>query len=54
MDPEDSKRGIQTTWGGSKTFLTTMKCFGKAARLFSPPFEPLEITYEKTTLPGYF
>ena len=46
MDPEDPR--IQATWGGSK------KCFGKAARLFSPPFEPVEIPYEGTTLPGYF
>ena len=46
MDPEDPR--IQDTWGSSK------ECFGKAARLFSPPFEPVEIPYERSTLPGYF
>jgi pimeloyl-ACP methyl ester carboxylesterase len=46
MDPEDPR--IQATWGVSK------ECFSKAARLFSPPFEPVEIPYERTTLPGYF
>jgi pimeloyl-ACP methyl ester carboxylesterase len=46
MDPEDPR--IHATWGGSK------ECFSKAARLFSPPFESVEIPYERTTLPGYF
>jgi len=46
LDPEDPR--IQATWGVSK------ECFSKAARLFSPPFEPVEIPYERTTLPGYF
>jgi len=47
IDPTDPR--IQTTWGKSK------ECFSKAAALFSPPFEPLEIPYEQTTtLPGYF
>ena len=46
IDPEDSR--IQTTWGSSK------ECFSKAARLFLPEFEPVEIPYEGTTLPGYF
>ena len=46
MDPEDPR--IQATWGVSK------ECFSKAARLFLPPFEPVEIPYERTTLPGYF
>lgn len=46
MDPEDPR--IQATWGGSK------ECFSKAARLFSPPFESIEIPYEGTSLPGYF
>jgi pimeloyl-ACP methyl ester carboxylesterase len=46
MDPTDPR--IQTTWGKSK------ECFSKAATLFSPPFEPIEIPYEGTTLPGYF
>jgi pimeloyl-ACP methyl ester carboxylesterase len=47
VNPTDSR--IQTTWGKSKD------CFSKAAALFSPPFEPIEIPYEgTTTLPGYF
>src|ERR671919_1452849 len=46
IDPADPR--IQTTWGKSK------ECFSKAADLFSPPFEPIEIPYEGTTLPGYF
>jgi hypothetical protein len=47
MDPTHPR--IQTTWGNSK------ECFSKAAILFSPPFEPIEIPYEETTtLPGYF
>ena len=46
IDPADPR--IQTTWGKSK------ECFSKAATLFSPPFEPIEIPYEGTTLPGYF
>src|ERR687892_2705408 len=45
IDPADPR--IQTTWGKSK------ECFSKAADLFSPPFEPIEIPYEGTTLPGY-
>lgn len=46
IEPEDPR--VQTTWSNSK------ECFGKAARLFSPSFEPIEIPYEGTTLPGYF
>ena len=46
MDPEDPR--IQNTWANSK------ECFGKAANLFSFPFESIEIPYEGTTLPGYF
>ncbi len=47
MDHADPR--IQSTWGKSK------ECFSKAANLFSPPFEPIEIPYEgNTTLPGYF
>lgn len=46
MDQKDPR--IQATWGNSK------ECFSKAAKLFSPPFEPIEIQYEGTTLPGYF
>jgi pimeloyl-ACP methyl ester carboxylesterase len=46
MNPEDPR--VQTTWGNSK------ECFSKAAKLFSPAFEPIEIPYEGTTLPGYF
>ena len=46
LDPEDPR--AQTTWANSK------ECFGKAASLFSLPFEPIEIPYEGTTLPGYF
>src|ERR687896_1639769 len=47
INPNDSR--IQTTWGKSK------ECFSKAAALFSPPFEPIEIPFEgTTTLPGYF
>jgi pimeloyl-ACP methyl ester carboxylesterase len=47
VNPTDSR--IQSTWGKSK------ECFGKAAALFSPPFEPIEIPFEGSiTLPGYF
>lgn len=46
INPEDPR--IQTTWRSSKD------CFSKAAELFSPAFEPIEIPYEGTTLPGYF
>ena len=46
MDPTDSR--IQTTWGKSK------ECFSRATTLFSPAFEPIEIPFEGTTLPGYF
>jgi hypothetical protein len=46
INPEDPR--IQTTWGNSKY------CFSKVAELFSPAFEPIEIPYEGTTLPGYF
>ena len=46
IEPEDPR--VQTTWSNSK------ECFGKAARLFSPSFEPIEIPYDGTTLPGYF
>lgn len=47
IDPADPR--IQTTWGKSK------ECFSKAASLFSPPVELIEIPYEETTtLPGYF
>jgi pimeloyl-ACP methyl ester carboxylesterase len=46
IDPTDPR--IQTTWEKSK------ECFSKAATLLSPPFEPIEIQYEGTTLPGYF
>jgi pimeloyl-ACP methyl ester carboxylesterase len=45
INPEDPR--IQTTWGSSK------ECFSSAGRLFSPPFEAIEIPYEGTTLPGY-
>jgi dipeptidyl aminopeptidase/acylaminoacyl peptidase len=45
INPEDLR--IQTTWGSSK------ECFSSAGRLFSPPFEAIEIPYEGTTLPGY-
>jgi pimeloyl-ACP methyl ester carboxylesterase len=29
-------------------------CFAQAARLFTPPIEPVSIPYDNTTLPGYF
>jgi pimeloyl-ACP methyl ester carboxylesterase len=29
-------------------------CFAEAAQLYDPPFEAVEVTYEGTTLPGYF
>lgn len=45
-DPSDPR--ILPTWGKSR------ECFSKAAQLFSPPFEAVEIPYEGTTLPGYF
>jgi pimeloyl-ACP methyl ester carboxylesterase len=46
INPNDSR--IQTTWGESK------ESFSKAAALFSPPFELVEIPFEGTSLPGYF
>ena len=45
-DPTDPR--IVATWRKSR------ECFSKAAQLFSPPFEAVEIPYEGTTLPGYF
>ena len=45
-DPSDPR--ILQTWGKSR------ECFSKAAQLFSPPFQAVEISYEGTTLPGYF
>jgi pimeloyl-ACP methyl ester carboxylesterase len=45
-DPQDS-RSLQG-WQASHA------CFARAAELFHPPFEALEIPYEGTTLPGYF
>ena len=45
INSEDPR--IQTTWGSSK------ECFSSAGKLFSPPFESIEIPYEGTTLPGY-
>jgi pimeloyl-ACP methyl ester carboxylesterase len=45
-DPTDPR--ILETWGKSR------ECFIKAGKLFSPPFESIEIPYEGTTLPGYF
>jgi dipeptidyl aminopeptidase/acylaminoacyl peptidase len=45
IDAEDPR--IQTTWRMSK------QCFAEAAKLFSPRFEPVQIPYEGTSLPGY-
>jgi pimeloyl-ACP methyl ester carboxylesterase len=45
-DPADPR--ILETGGKSR------ECFIKAGKLFSPPFEVVEIPYEGTTLPGYF
>lgn len=39
---------IGTTWERSRA------CFSAAAKLFSPPFEAIDIPYEGTTLRGYF
>jgi len=44
-NPSDPR--ILETWGKSHD------CFSKAAQLFSPAFEAVEIPYEGTTLPGY-
>lgn len=46
IDPQDV-RSIET-WKISK------ECFRQAAQFFSPAFEPIQIPYEQTTLPGYF
>lgn len=46
IDPQDT-RSIET-WKLSKD------CFNQAARLFPSSFEPIQIPYEQTTLPGYF
>lgn len=32
----------------------SIECYKACARLFDPPIEPVEIQYERTTLPGYF
>jgi len=45
-DPTDPR--VAATWRASRA------CFASAARLFSPPFEPVEIPFEDTTLPAYF
>jgi len=39
---------ILLVWGASRD------CFVKAAKLFSPPIEAVEIPYEETSLPAYF
>ena len=46
IDPQDV-RSVET-WKLSK------ECFKQAAQLFSPSFEPIQIPYKQTTLPGYF
>lgn len=46
IEPKD-KRSIET-WKLSKD------CFNQAALLFSSSFEPIQIPYEQTSLPGYF
>jgi pimeloyl-ACP methyl ester carboxylesterase len=46
VDPNDPR--IATTWRASQA------CFASAARLFSPPFEAVEVPFENTTLPAYF
>ncbi|TYQ28885.1 alpha/beta fold hydrolase [Pseudanabaena sp. UWO311] len=45
-NPSDPR--ILETWRQSES------CFRNAAKLSELPIEPVEITYEKTTLPGYF
>jgi pimeloyl-ACP methyl ester carboxylesterase len=45
-DPQDSR--ILDTWGHSES------CFQKAAPLFTPQIERVQIPYEQTSLPGYF
>jgi hypothetical protein len=37
-----------------EAFDREVDAFLKAAALFEPPIEPVEIPYEGTTLPGYF
>jgi pimeloyl-ACP methyl ester carboxylesterase len=37
-----------------EAFDREVEAFSKAAALFEPPVEPVEIPYEGTTLPGYF
>ena len=37
-----------------KTMRMAQACFHKAASLFDPPIEPIEVPYEGKTLPGYF
>jgi alpha-beta hydrolase superfamily lysophospholipase len=37
-----------------EAFRRQMAALGRAAALFDPPFEPLEIPCESTTMPGYF
>jgi hypothetical protein len=46
-DDRNDPRSLQG-WEGSHD------CFARAAELFDPPFEAVEIPYEGTTLPGYF
>ena len=46
IDPQDTRS--TETWKSSKD------CFNQAARLFPFSFEPIQIPYEQTNLPGYF
>jgi pimeloyl-ACP methyl ester carboxylesterase len=36
------------------TWQTMRACYRQAARLFEPPIEPVEISYEESALPAYF
>jgi len=38
----------------ARAYRRSVDCYKACAALFDPPIEPVEIPYERTTLPGYF
>jgi len=37
-----------------RAYRRSVDCYKTSARFFTPPIEPVEIPYEKTTMPGYY
>ena len=48
LDATNRPRQLVPTWERHRT------CWDRAAALADPPFEPVAIPYEETTLPGYY